>query len=49
MIEMGTGEFTYRLVEGWGKLPEGWKFTQVAGISWIVRTMCMYSTEASIR
>jgi DNA-binding beta-propeller fold protein YncE len=32
MIKVGTGEFTYRLVDGWGKLPEGWKFTQVAGV-----------------
>jgi DNA-binding beta-propeller fold protein YncE len=32
MIKLGTGEFTYRLVDSWGKLPDGWKFTQVAGI-----------------
>jgi len=32
MIKVGTGDFTYRVVENWGKLPEGWKFTQVAGI-----------------
>jgi len=32
MSTLGSGKFTYRLVEGWGKLPEGWIFTQVAGI-----------------
>ena len=32
MIKVGTGDFTYKLVEGWGKLPEGWEFKQVAGV-----------------
>ena len=32
MATVGSGKFTYRLVEGWGKLPEGWIFTQVAGV-----------------
>jgi DNA-binding beta-propeller fold protein YncE len=32
-IILGSGKFTYRLVEGWGKLPEGWIFTQVAGVA----------------
>ncbi len=30
---VGEGKFTYEVAEGWGKLPEGWKFTQVAGIA----------------
>jgi DNA-binding beta-propeller fold protein YncE len=30
---VGTGRFTYKVAEGWGKLPEGWKFTQVAGVA----------------
>ena len=30
---VGTGKFTYELAEGWGQLPEGWKFTQVAGVA----------------
>ena len=29
---VGSGKFRYKVAEGWGKLPEGWKFTQVAGI-----------------
>ncbi len=32
MITVGDGEFTYRVVEGWGKLPNGWCLKQVAGI-----------------
>jgi DNA-binding beta-propeller fold protein YncE len=32
MITVGSGKFTYKVVEGWGKLPESWKFTQIAGI-----------------
>ena len=30
---VGEGKFTYEVAEGWGELPEGWKFTQVAGIA----------------
>ncbi len=33
MIVVGSGKFTYRVVETWAKLPDGWKFTQVAGIA----------------
>jgi DNA-binding beta-propeller fold protein YncE len=28
-----SDKFTYEVVEGWGKLPEGWEFTQVAGVA----------------
>lgn len=30
---VGTGKFTYEVAEGWGELPEGWKFAQVAGVA----------------
>jgi len=30
---MVEGIPTYEVVEGWGRLPEGWTFTQVAGVS----------------
>jgi DNA-binding beta-propeller fold protein YncE len=30
---VGSGEFKYKVAEGWGELPEGWKFTQVAGVA----------------
>jgi len=29
----GDGEFTYKVVENWGEIPEGWSFTQVAGVA----------------
>lgn len=29
----GSGEYTYELAEGWGKLPEGYEFHQVAGVA----------------
>ncbi|MGQ9607770.1 MAG: peptidyl-alpha-hydroxyglycine alpha-amidating lyase family protein [bacterium] len=32
MVVVGSGKFTYKVVETWAKLPNGWKFTQVAGI-----------------
>ncbi len=33
MTVVGSGSHTYELVEGWGKLPEGWEFKQVAGVA----------------
>jgi DNA-binding beta-propeller fold protein YncE len=30
---VGEGKFTYEVAEGWGELPEGWIFTQVAGVA----------------
>ncbi len=29
----GSGDYTYELAEGWGKLPEGFEFHQVAGVA----------------
>lgn len=29
----GAGKYTYELVEGWAKLPEGWKFIDVCGLA----------------
>ena len=29
----GTGKYTYELVDGWGKLPEGWSFVEVPGLA----------------
>jgi hypothetical protein len=31
-VTIGTGNFTYRVEEGWGKLPEGWEFGDVAAV-----------------
>jgi DNA-binding beta-propeller fold protein YncE len=33
MATSNPDKLTYEVVEGWGKLPEGWKFTQVAGVA----------------
>jgi DNA-binding beta-propeller fold protein YncE len=29
---IGSGQFTYRVVESWGRLPEGWAFGDVAAV-----------------
>src|SRR5207247_4275667 len=31
-ILLGSGKYTYEPVEGWGKLPEGWRYVEVAGV-----------------
>ena len=31
-MSYGTGKYTYELVEGWAKLPEGWPLIEVPGI-----------------
>ncbi len=30
---LGAGEHRYRVVEGWGKLPDGWQLTDVASVA----------------
>ena len=30
---LGSGEHRYRVVENWGKLPEGWNLTDVASVA----------------
>jgi DNA-binding beta-propeller fold protein YncE len=32
-VTMGSGEFQYRVEEGWGKLPDGWMLTDVGGVA----------------
>ena len=29
---IGSGQFTYEIAEGWGKLPSGWSFREVAAV-----------------
>ena len=29
---VGTGDFKYRIVENWAKLPDGWSFKEVAAV-----------------
>jgi hypothetical protein len=31
-VIVGSGEYTYRVIEGWGKLPPGWRFGDVAAV-----------------
>ncbi len=31
-VILGSGDFTYRVVEQWARLPEGWRFGDVAGV-----------------
>ncbi len=31
-VMLGSGEFSYAVAEGWGKLPDGWSLKEVAGI-----------------
>lgn len=32
-VTVGDGKFQYELVQGWGKLPDGWVFKQVAAVA----------------
>ncbi|MFQ6029325.1 MAG: peptidyl-alpha-hydroxyglycine alpha-amidating lyase family protein [Dehalococcoidia bacterium] len=32
MVALGTAEFTYDVAEGWGQLPDGWSFKEVAAV-----------------
>jgi hypothetical protein len=29
---VGTGDFKYRIIEDWAKLPDGWSFKEVAAV-----------------
>ena len=33
MITIEAGDRLYDLVQGWGELPEGWRWGQVAGLA----------------
>ncbi len=33
MVSVGKDKFTYRVAQGWGQLPEGYEFHQVAGVA----------------
>jgi DNA-binding beta-propeller fold protein YncE len=32
-VTVGSGEFTYRVAEGWGKLPDGWSIPDASGVA----------------
>src|SRR5713226_5521492 len=31
-VVIGSGKFTYEVAEGWGKLPDGWSYHEVAAV-----------------
>ncbi len=34
---VGSGDFRYRIVDDWAKLPDGWQFGDVAGVGVVAR------------
>lgn len=32
-MSLGSGEFTYEVAEGWGKLPQGWEWGQISSVA----------------
>ena len=32
MVALGTGAYTYEVIENWAKLPAGWSFKEVGGV-----------------
>ena len=32
MVELGTGEYSYEVIEDWAKLPNGWSFKETAAV-----------------
>lgn len=32
-VILGSGEYRYRVVEDWAKLPDGWEFRDVAAVA----------------
>ena len=32
-VTVGGGDYRYEVIEGWGKLPEGWTFREVAAVA----------------
>ena len=46
---VGSGEYRYRIVENWAKLPDGWSFKEVAAVGPIRTTTSMSSVAASTR
>src|ERR1700749_833253 len=31
-VTVGSGEYTYQVAEGWGKLPDGWSLNEVGAV-----------------
>ena len=46
---VGSGQFRYRVIAEWARLPDGWSFKEVGGVASIATTMFMCSTAVSTR
>ena len=46
---VGSGEFRYRIIENWAKLPDGWSFKEVAAVGVDSKDGSMPSIAASTR
>ena len=46
---VGTGDYKYRIIEDWAKLPDGWSFKEVAAVGIDLTTTSMRSLAASTR
>jgi hypothetical protein len=46
---LGSGTYTYEPAEGWGKLPDGWRYVEVAGVDVDSKDNVYSSRAASIR
>ena len=49
MTTVGTGKFTYTLIQDWAKLPPGQEFGTVSAIATDSRTECTPSKEPNHR
>ena len=46
---VGSGDFRYRIVDNWAKLPDGWSFKEVAAVGVDSKDRVYASIAASIR
>ncbi len=47
-VILGSGEYRYRVVDGWAKLPDNWTFMDVAAVAVDSKIKSLFSTEESI-
>jgi hypothetical protein len=46
---VGSGDYKYRIIENWAKLPDGWSFKEVAAVGVDKTTTSMPLAAASTR
>ena len=49
MNTVGSGEYRYRIIEDWAKLPEGWQFGILVGVAVTRGTGCTCVTSGRSR